>query len=272
MINLKRNEWTAQIDPARGMLTKSLRIGDEKILFEEFPEVPELEGSPLLLPPNRTAGGTFEFEGKRYTLPITEPLYNNHLHGFLHKQTFEVLEQTESSVVAQYENHGEIFPFPFCVHTCYALTDKGYEQEIRITNIGETNMPLCFGLHTNFVEKDPIRVPLDKFCKEDANIIPTGVLEELDAQQQELTVGVCPDGRVIGGFYTSAGHTAQIGRIAYTVSEQFSHWILYNRGGDKGFVSVEPQCGSVNALNSGDHLIVLAPGQTETFTLSYTLI
>ena len=95
--------------------------------------------------------------------------------------------------------------------------------------------------------------------------IPQGEPVELDDRQKQYRDGMQPDGKGIDGFYTSGGNTARIGRMEYQVSENFNQWILYNRGGDQGFISIEPQCGAVNCLNSGRGLHRLAAGETETF-------
>ena len=126
-------------------------------------------------------------------------------------------------------------------------------------------MPLAFGIHSNFEEKDYFRIPLDKQYIINERCIPQGEPVELDDRQKQYRDGMQPDGKGIDGFYTSGGNTARIGRMEYQVSENFNQWILYNRGGDQGFISIEPQCGAVNCLNSGRGLHRLAAGETETF-------
>ena len=78
-------------------------------------------------------------------------------------------------------------------------------------------------------------------------------------------LGMKTDGKSAEGFYTSAGHVARIGNMEYAISENFDHWISFNRDGKQGFVCIEPQCGGVNVLNSKVRLHVLAPGKEEVF-------
>lgn len=41
--------------------------------------------------------------------------------------------------------------------------------------------------------------------------------------------------------------------------------VLLTYDGDQGFISIEPQCGAVNCLNSGRGRHRLAAGETEAF-------
>ncbi len=271
MIHLNYAGWTAQICPEYGMNTISLTYHSQQIL--RTPSSPALleedaciYGTPMLLPPNRTDGGCFVFEGVRYELPINDAAGGNHLHGFLNRTAFVLDEVGESRVSAHYENAGALFPFCFRMDVKLWLDDKGYHQQFAVTNTGKQNMPLTFGIHTNFAEKDRFFAPLGQRHEKTGRHIPTGKLLPLDEREKAMCTGFAPDGKAISGFYTAAGHTAGIGSFYYHVSPNFDQWILWNGGGKAGFVAIEPQCGAVNALNSGDGLKILAPGQTEVFT------
>lgn len=271
MIELRFGNWKAKLCPEYGMNTLSLQLAGEEILrapenMEEFYADPCVYGTPVLLPPNRTDGGKFCFAGREYALPINDTAGNNHLHGFLNRTAFTVDELTESGVKAHYENKGELFPFPFRMEIEAWLDEEGYHQQFSVTNTGEGDMPLTFGIHTNFAEKERFFVPLGQRHEKTERHIPTGKLLPLDDREKKICTGFSPDGSPISAFYTSAGHTAGIGRITYRVSPNFDQWVLYNGGGKAGFVSIEPQSGAVNALNSGLGLKVLKPGQTEVFS------
>ena len=275
MIELQFGAWRAELCPEYGMNTLSLQLDGEQILrkpenMDAFYADPCVYGTPVLLPPNRTDGGKFSFGGKEYSLPINDTVGNNHLHGFLNRTVFVIDELTGNSVKAHYENRGEVFPFPFRMEIRAWLTQEGYHQQFSVTNTGEGDMPLTFGIHTNFAEKARFFVPLGQRQEKTARHIPTGRLLPLDAREEAMGTGFVPDGEPISAFYTSAGHTAGIGRITYRVSPNFDNWVLYNGGGKAGFVSIEPQSGAVNALNSGDGLKILKPGQTEVFSTAMT--
>lgn len=274
LVTLSGFGWEAVIVPQCGMNTIRLSHNDKQIL--RYPENLDMlfsgtasYGSPLLVPPNRSEHATFRFDGQAYYLPLNEPRYQNNIHGQFRASQFRVEEKTKSSVKAVYRNIGEIFPFPFLVTTHFYLDETGYHQDITFENTGKSDMPLTFGLHTNFVAPDWFCVPIrQKWLKNNCHI-PTGELVNLTPEEENFRTRGFPQGKPITGFFTSDGNTAQLGKILYTVSDNFNQWQLWNGDGTKGFISVEPQCGAVNCLNSGHGLLRLQPGRQEVFSVWY---
>ena len=270
MIQLKFQEWTAEIAAEYGMNTVRLVWNGEEIIRSPESEEPLRQsqrayGMPLLLPPNRTADGSFVFGGKEYQLPVNDRMKQNHIHGFISQASFTITEQTENHVIGTYQNKGELYPFPFCIEVCYWLDEEGYHQKFQICNTGTENMPLTFGLHTNFVEKDFFAIPIARKHEVDERYIPTGKKLPLSEREVQYRQGTGMGQDSVNDFFTSCGHVARMGHMEYVVSENFDQWVLYNGGGDKGFISMEPQCGAVNCLNSREGLLCLEPGKTEVF-------
>lgn len=271
--NLKSKGWECCVLPEVGANVISLRHEGNEILRSPEGESalradPVLFGVPFLLPPNRTAGGKFSFEGKEYALEITEPRRNNHLHGFMHSAAFQMMEWTENSLHTRLVNEGELFPFALQVDMLDRLDDDGWHRTVTVTNTGKTAMPLALAFHTTFNEPESFAVPLGLCWEVDGNYIPTGVKLQLTAEQNDFVRGISPKGRAVSGFYEMAGNTARIGNYLLRV-EGFDQWILYNGGGDKGFLCVEPQLGPVNALNSGGYKR-LEPGEKYAVTVEIT--
>lgn len=269
-ITLRCGQWEAVIAPGMGMNAISLTCNGENLLrspesWQALAGDSCVYGTPILMPPNRTAGGTFTFDGKEYRLPVNEPAFQNHLHGRLHCQAFTVMEMEETYVKGTYVNRGEIFPFPFRLDVTCCLTPEGLAQEYVFTNTGDTDMPLTFGLHTVFAVKQRIAVPIGKRWTVNDCYIPTGELEELTADSRAYRQGMNPNHHLVRGFYTSAGNEAQFDRFRYRVSDNFDQWVLWNADGEGGFCAIEPMCGAVNALNSGEGLLRLKPGETTRF-------
>lgn len=272
LISLSGYGWEADVSPQYGMNTIRLSHGGKQIL--RCPENTDLllsitaagYGSPLLLPPNRTEHAAFRFDGQTYYLPLNEQRCQNNIHGQLRHASFRVEEETALSAKASYRNIGEIFPFPFLVTTHYYLDETGFHQRYTFENTGKTDMPLTFGLHTNFLAPEWFRVPLGRKWVKNNCHIPTGELVDLSEEEKTFCIRGCPQGKPITGFFTSAGTTAQLDDILFTVSDNFDQWQVWNGDGTKGFLSIAPQCGAVNCLNSGAGLLRLKPGQQETFT------
>jgi len=261
--------WCAEIAAEWGANVIRLQHDGQDVLIpltseQQQQENPYLIGSPLLFPANRTHKGQFAFQGVTYRLPINEPFTDSHLHGLLHMQAFTMQTITDSAIVLTYENHGEIYPFPFRMTVEYRLQNEGLTQRYCVENIGTTDMPFTFALHTTFVEPPVFSVPICACQEKDERHIPTGRYVALNEQERMYPLGSPSKGLVLSGYYKACGHTAHVGEYTYTVSDNFDHWILFNGRGESGLLCVEPQCGAVNGLNNGD-CKVLKPGESATF-------
>ena len=252
-ISIQGHGWEAKIAPAYGANPIYVQYLGQDVLVPWSEDIrdPFIIGAPLLLPSNRTAGGTFSFGGKTYTLPINDSFQCANLHGSLYNQTFRILERNESYVNLVYENNGDVFPFRFRLLVTYRIEESGFISEYTIENPEESAMPISFGLHTTFREPDLFSVPLESCQEKDSRHIPTGAYIPLTAQEEGYCTGSASKDVVISGFYRAAGDTARIGAFGYQVTG-FDHWILYNGRGQSGFLCIEPQLGGVNTLN--DHI------------------
>ena len=272
-VRLRCGGWEAEVLPAFGANTIRLRDGGRDILRaprspEELAAEPFLYGTPLLLPPNRTRGGQFRFDRREYRLPINEPDTGCHLHGRFADAPFETVRRTETECLCRLENPAEgpasRFPFAFVIEIAHRLGGDGLLQETRVQNTGRTAMPLLLGFHTAFAAPERVAVPIGLRWERDARFLPTGKLGELSAREAQWRDGFVPDGSAVSGFFTAAGHTAQIGKYIYETSENFTQWTLFN-GGGRDFFCAEPQSGPVDGLNrSGGH-IRLDSGETARF-------
>ncbi len=258
MLRLSAGEWQAQVSPECGMNLMALSWCENPIFRTPTNENTLknnlfLYGNPLLLPANRTQNGRFSFQGRNFTLPLSEPTRSNNLHGQMADAPFEVVHQTVSEVQAIYRNRGERYPFAFDMTITDVVTVKGWMRTAELLALED--MPYTLAFHSTFVQPDNFSVPIGRRCVCDENYIPTG-----------KTVEAEPFGKVISGFYQAAGHMATVGEYLFTVSENFDHWILFNGGGEQGFLCIEPQCGGVNGLNTDAHRILKAR-ERDRFTL-----
>lgn len=265
IFELTFGKWRAGIAPEKGGNIAYLRFDGEDVLVPMTLDNADscLFGSPMLLPANRTAGGKFCFEGRVWQLPINEPKSGAHVHGLLHTAAFSVAESNSASARLVYENHGEIYPFPFRMEVVYTLCENGFAAHYALTNLSDGAMPYSFGLHTAFVEPARFSVPLGMQQERDEKNLPTGSYLPLNDEEKAYVRGTYSRGRIISGYYTATGDTARIGDYIYR-AEGFDHWILYNARGEGGVLCVEPQQGCVDALNRPD-CPVLAGHETAHF-------
>lgn len=275
-IQLNSGKWRAEICPSLGGNVVCLTFDGANVLCplvseEQFRENPYMQGSPILMPANRTHEGAFSFEGKLYTLTLNEPRNNCNLHGSVLFAEFErVFSNENCAVVRLVDESGEYYPFPFAITVTYSLSEAGLTSVYEIENIGEQNMPLTFCLHTTFTEPERFSVPIDLCQEKDIHHIPTGRYVALNDDEQEIAKRSTSRGRIISGYYRSCGNTASIGDYRYEVSGNFDHWVLFNGRGVSGLLCVEPQCGKVNGLNMSDGHAVISPGESIRFETRIT--
>ena len=255
--SLQNQGWSCTICPGFGSNILSLRHNGFPILREPeslsaLQQSPVLYGFPLLLPPNRTSGGKFVFEGREYALSINEPAHNNHLHGILHSAPFEVLSCSETELQTRLVNQGEYFPFPFQLTISDQLLPTGLLRSLEIVNTGSSAMPLVLGFHTTFTEPDSFSVSIGNRWVFNDHYIPTGEKAALTDEQVTYREGCILNGQKVTGFYEAAASDARIGSHRFS-TEGFDQWILFNGDGKQRFLCVEPQLGPVNALNSGHY-------------------
>ena len=277
IIDIKCGKWEAGACPRLGGNLVYLRYDGKDILRPLTDEAqiavnPYLQGAPILLPANRTYLGKFSFEGVDYTLPITEPRTNSHLHGTVHRKPFTVLEEGESFVKMKFVNEGEVYPFTFALTVTYALDEEGLSQTYKIVNTDSKNMPYTFSLHSTFLQPDVFSLPIKSRQEHNKIDIPTGRYVPLTEQEKLYLTGSPSRNVEVVGYYEACGYTARIDDILYTMSDNFDHWIMYNAKGLRDFLCIEPQAGKVDGLNIADGHRVLAPGESVTYSTRYTHI
>lgn len=269
-VTLRCGKWTAQVSPRYGMNTLALCWNGRAVLrspesLEEFLRLPEGYGTPPLLPANRTKDGTFEFEGRKYTLPINDR-FHTHKHGYVHTSAFTVTSRSESAVEGILENHGALYPFPFRMTVCTALEEDGLHQDYTLTNIGKSDMPVIFAIHASFVAPEKCRIPVEKVWLADERCLPTMELGPLPEELKPYTVGEIRSDMPVGYCCPAVGLAAELDDMMYEVSPQFTQWIIWNGNGREGFLCVEPQTAPSNVLCRTGEAMVVWPGESVVFS------
>ena len=261
-------DWAAEVLPGYSMNLISLKFRGREIMRtpeteEEFSRNHIVYGNAFLLPPDRTVGGCFTFQGREYRLPVNDPRGNNNLHGLMTDADFEITEKSETSLSGRYVNRGERYPFAFVCDIRILLTESGLTETFAFTNPGEDPLPLLFGLHSNFVCRRFLMVPgAGEYIFDRSTFTPGDHVVPLTPQGELLKAGFDPTGTAVSCFLVSGGNTAVIDDIAYTASENFSHWVAWNGGGTAGFASAEPENGPANGLNMKTGYAVVEPGKS----------
>ena len=275
-INLKSGDWKASILPDFGGNLASLSFRGENLLRlpkkeEERSETPFLYGSPLLLPPNRTRDGIFCFRGVQYELPVNEKEKNNHLHGLFYNAPFSIISETKERCILCHQNRGNRYPFRFTILLTYLLSGEGLKLEAKVQNDDDRAMPVVLGFHTTFVEPSICAVPIERRWERDERFLPTGRMLPLDTFEEKLKTGCRIGKKKLAGYYTCVGHQVKVGSFLMTTSDAFNQFVLFNGGGNQGYVCIEPQTGPVNGLNYADGYQIIESGQTEKYWIHFSL-
>jgi len=271
IINLEYGPWKAKLAVEYGLNAYSLTWNDDEVMrTTEEPEKdlkasPVVYGTPLLFPPDRLTNNGFFFEGVQYTMTHPYPEKPYRIHGSIHSAPMKIVYQSRSMVVGEYDDPGIRYPFPFKLTVVCQLSDRGLHQRFSILNTGAGNMPVVFGLHTTFRARPIVSVSLSKTWETGDNF---EALREIPLTEQDrsLVSGRNTEGIDLHNIYTDSGfHKATIGEYCYNLSDNFKNWVIWNKGGDKGFISLQPQSAPVNSLNKPGQAIVLGSGMEVVF-------
>lgn len=280
-MKLETEVWLAGLEPSLGgNLVRLLHkpSGLEVLRSPESPDAlrarPEVYGIPVLIPPNRIDHGSFTWNDRRCSLPLNEPARDNHIHGVALGRPWTLDSQSENSAIVSFTHEKGCetfkgFPFKFKLSLEYRFETARVLQTATVENLGKEAMPLGLGFHTSFrLPASDARLWLSagetRWEIEDGRKLPTGRLVSWDSGQ---TMHM-PGGQPLDGYALSVQcpmRNAELAgcpfrgaviesqalktRIVYEVGPEYGQWCVWNDGGGKGFVCVEPMTCMTNAFN-----------------------
>ncbi|OAB42454.1 aldose 1-epimerase [Paenibacillus glacialis] len=274
--------------------------------MEHFKANPGVYGIPILFPPNRFEDGKLPWEGKVYQLPINEESNGNHIHGYMHTLSWDVVHFSSNSyeskvVLSQTVSEGHLykkyFPFEFIITLCYTLSDNGLQLQVTVKNEGQERMPNLIAFHTAinapFVPDSKasdyrVKITIDERIELGDRTLPTGHILPLSTDEELMKgEGVNPYFDSLDNHYTSRPQNGRNmmkltdirtgDKLIYDVGTSYKHWMIWNNGACGQFFCPEPQMNLVNAPNIQGRdaeeigLIGIAPGESwqETSRLYY---
>jgi galactose mutarotase-like enzyme len=261
---------TAVLAPQRGgMLTRwtsggrSLLYLDEATLMD--PSRSLRGGNPLLFPsPGPLVGERFAWGGREGSMRN---------HGLARQRPFSVVAVDGSSAMlslASDEGTRAEFPWDFMLTVSYAFDGAMLTMEQRIENLDDAPMPFAFGVHPYFLvpdhEKPSVSVPTramrawDNFGKRRVDV--TG---PIDLTAEEVDLHLEDHGGSDASLVLADG-----ARIVVRGSEEFGRWVVWTQRG-KDFVCLEPWTAAADALNTGEQLLVVEPGDEHVLEVSFSL-
>ncbi|WP_395640855.1 aldose 1-epimerase family protein [Pseudolysinimonas sp.] len=293
-IILEADGVRAEIGTVAGIL-RSLRVGDVRLT-----ESTDGSGAPpfacgiILAPwPNRVRDGKWTHDGADLQLDITETARGNALHGLLRFAEYEVREQSAASVTLGCRiapQHG--WPFLLDTWVRYEVRPDGLTVTHGVTNLGADRAPYATGAHPFLRIGDH---PVDDLVLTVAAGTYFDVDDRLNAVGEPAVDGTRYDlraGRRLGDeFFDTAfgGVTHREGASAWLTApdgatlelvqdvdwgyvQVFTTPIFPRADGVGTAVAVEPMTAPPDALNTGQGLIWLEPGESSqgSWGLRYT--
>jgi aldose 1-epimerase len=244
-------------------------------------------GQVLIPWPNRLQDGSYEFDGRRHQLPLTEPEHANAIHGLVRWTPWHVRQREPHRVVLEHVVHPQP-GYPFCLEVTieYELSASGLAVRTTATNVGAARCPYGSGAHpyltvgAETIDDALLCVPARTALRSDDRGIPVGTVPvdrtELDFRSPrpigatKLDHGYTDLERGEGGL-ARVELTAGQGRVRLTLwlDERYGYLMVFT--GDRPDVNrrglaVEPMTCAPNAFRSGEGLLTLEPGDSHTAT------
>lgn len=266
-----------------GASLRGLRV-DDVDLVPAYPPgtlTPAASGVVLVPWPNRVRDGSWTQRGRTHQLPVTEPATGSASHGLLRFTPYELVHESADAVTLG----ALVIPrsgYPFHLETTvtYALTASGIEVTHHLTNIGADDAPVAVGTHPylclgGVATADlALRLPAATRFVLDDRLLPIG--EVPVTPDVDLRVGVRLGDITLNYAYGSLERAAD-GRVRTTLTAPDGRRVLLWQG--RGFdyvqvytmtgypdqplaVAVEPMTAPPDALNSGEGLKWLVPGES----------
>jgi len=241
----------------------------------------------LLMPwPNRIRDGRYSFAGQDHQLALTEPDRGHAIHGLVRWAIWSVLEQTEDTVTLGCRLRPQQgWEWSLDLSVTYALTASGLTVTPRVRNVGTNAAPFGFGAHPYLsvgedrVDEVEVGIPAASLLEVDDRLLPVGLVAVDDTDHDfrtprllgELALDTAYTNVVVdadGCWRVTLAHP-RTGRVVTLWADATAYPWLQVFTGDSlplparraSGIAVEPMTCPPDAFNTGDDLLVLAPGQ-----------
>lgn len=257
-----------EVVPERGgILTRWIVRGTDVLYFdaERFanPDLSVRGGIPVLFPIcGNLPDNCYQLDGQTYELKQ---------HGFARDLPWLALGATTDDgacltvALDSSDRTRAVYPFEFRLQFSYCLRGMTLAVRQRFENASDRAMPFSAGLHPYFQVGDKSQLVLD-IPGEEYRDRETGRTHpysgSLDYSREELDLAFLHPQRPTAGAVDGDRGVA----VEIAVDEFYSSWVFWTVKG-KDYYCLEPWSAPRNALNTGDRLTLLPPGESlETLT------
>lgn len=252
-----------EVVPDRGGIITRWQVGDRDLLYldqERFanPDLSIRGGIPILFPIcGNLPNSVYTHNGVEYSLKQ---------HGFARDLPWSVIEPdpSQNHLTLHLESNDRtraVYPFEFQLAFTYTLLDTRLELHQQITNHSRQPMPYAIGFHPYFAVADKAQLEFDipgtEFLDQQTQTVHP-FSGRFDFAQDEIDVAFRNVSRLQSTVVDRAART----RLTLKFSDAFSTLVFWTIKG-KDYYCLEPWSAPRNALNTGEHLIVLEPGASQ---------
>lgn len=253
-----------EIVPERGGIATRWRIQGQDLFYmdeERYldPEKSIRGGNPILFPIcGNLVEDSYTIDGKTYALKQ---------HGFARNLPWDVVDRAtdaeSASLTLSLESSDRTragYPFEFQVRYTYVFRGRSLQIQQHYENRSSSPMPFSAGFHPYFWVADKNQLALDIPAQE---FTPKGETASqpftghFDFEQEEIDVAFYP----VAGTLASFSDPRRRLKLEIEYSEAFSTLVFWAVKG-KEFICLEPWSAPRNALNTGNSLVTLAPGES----------
>ena len=241
-------------------------------------------GQVLVPWPNRIEDGSYEFDGKRMQLPLTEAENGNAIHGLVRGATWNLVDHEADRVVLDYTLEPQPgYPFALGLSIEYALSPTGLTVTTTAWNLSGETCPYGAGQHpyltlgTPTIDTLRLQVPARVVAFSDERGLPVRSAP-VDGTEYDFRAGREIGGTVLDNAFAELERDGD-GRarvllddlaggagLTLWVDESYRYLMLYT--GDshpdvaRRGLAVEPMTCPPNAFRTGESVIRLEPGES----------
>jgi aldose 1-epimerase len=235
----------------------------------------------------RISEGKYSFEEHTYEF---EKKFNDGsaIHGILFNKPFSVLDKNirekEASITLAYHYNKEdpAYPFEYKITVQYTLKKNGrLYLDTTVTNPSQKPIPIADGWHPYFSLEGEVNAWLLSFRSRknlvfDEKLIPIGHIQEVNKFYSPQLIGdeffdhcflLDPD---TGAASAVLENPANGLRLSFFPDSHYPYLQIYTPD-DRKSIAIENLSSAPDCFNNGLGLIIVKPGQSQSFTVLYQL-
>jgi galactose mutarotase-like enzyme len=265
----ERTDARVLIAPARGAIVASFRVGERELLYLDDATLRDATknvrgGIPILFPtPGKLEDDRWSRAGHNGSLKQ---------HGFARTLPWQIGRTSDAGAAevtlglsADAQTRAQ-YPWAFELDVTFRLQGASLRIATRLHSRADTPLPFALGFHPYFYVTDKARARILTFATRAFDNVTkqVGPFGGFDLTANEVDQHLLDHGDSRCELQLGDG-----ARIVLDASPDYQLWVVWTLAG-KDFVCVEPWTAPGNALNSGDHLLELAPGRTHESSVEIT--